>query len=53
MPDHCLKRTSVNLVRTVLLTAVAFFFIGVFPSRAQEAKLALTPPMGWNGWNHF
>jgi alpha-galactosidase len=22
-------------------------------SRAQTAKLAATPPMGWNSWNHF
>jgi len=23
------------------------------PARGQEARLAATPPMGWNSWNHF
>ena len=31
----------------VLLTAVAF------PAQALTNNLALTPPMGWNSWNHF
>lgn len=23
------------------------------PARGQESRLAATPPMGWNSWNHF
>ena len=23
------------------------------PFAAQDKNLALTPPMGWNSWNHF
>ncbi|HTV58811.1 MAG TPA: glycoside hydrolase family 27 protein [Verrucomicrobiae bacterium] len=39
--------------------AVCFLFFAVFafldvsPSIAQSPKLAATPPMGWNSWNHF
>ena len=37
----------------LLTAAVAFFCIFSVPARAQSAKLAATPPMGWNSWNHF
>jgi alpha-galactosidase len=37
------------------LLAVAFcaiLFLGA-PNPAQAPKIAATPPMGWNSWNHF
>src|SRR5690349_11652052 len=37
-----LARTSLSLVAIITLSA---------PLHAQSA--ALTPPMGWNSWNHF
>ena len=36
--------------------AFIFLFLGVGrwqQLRAQDAGVALTPPMGWNSWNHF
>jgi alpha-galactosidase len=39
-----------------LLAAAALAALVVPPAAAQEARgqrLALTPPMGWNSWNHF
>ncbi|HEU4983488.1 MAG TPA: glycoside hydrolase family 27 protein, partial [Acidobacteriaceae bacterium] len=35
------------------LFAVAVVFIAYPAASAQSAKLAATPPMGWNSWNHF
>ncbi len=44
------------------LQSLAFFGVllggvmggsGVCAGQAQTAKLAATPPMGWNSWNHF
>lgn len=33
---------------------ILFVFVAVSPTKAQKFKgLALTPPMGWNSWNHF
>src|SRR5262249_61127357 len=33
----------------ILIFSGLLFSIGV----AQNVKLAATPPMGWNSWNHF
>jgi alpha-galactosidase len=45
------RRTSTMTKRSAWL-AVAVLILW-FPSAAQEANLARTPPMGWNSWNHF
>lgn len=34
----------------VLLSVVSLI---VIPAASQTTQLALTPPMGWNSWNHF
>jgi alpha-galactosidase len=40
--------------RIILAMAVAVFLAGAgLNAGAQEANIALTPPMGWNSWNHF
>jgi alpha-galactosidase len=45
-------RLSLQQPKTgVLLTLLILFFCSGF--RAVPAQLALTPPMGWNSWNHF
>ncbi len=28
-------------------------FVAILAASAQDSKLAPTPPMGWNSWNHF
>jgi len=28
-------------------------FLGAVPAQAASNSVALTPPMGWNSWNHF
>jgi alpha-galactosidase len=35
------------------LTPVAVFGLLLSPLLAQTTKVASTPPMGWNSWNHF
>jgi alpha-galactosidase len=48
--------TERNFKGTVCACFVMIMILaGVFASRAQaqETKVALTPPMGWNSWNHF
>lgn len=35
-----------------MLAALCFLALAS-PTFAQDAKLAATPPMGWNSWNHF
>jgi alpha-galactosidase len=35
------------------LSAVAYSLISACFASAQGAHLAMTPPMGWNPWNHF
>lgn len=54
------KRFSENVmsIGRVPRTYLAFIFlllgIGSWQQlRAQSAGVALTPPMGWNSWNHF
>ena len=32
---------------------VALLAAACLPAAAQHTKLAATPPMGWNSWNHF
>src|ERR1035438_6233843 len=43
------------LARCSIFFCVLFFFLLTFPfpSRALTNGLALTPPMGWNSWNHY
>jgi alpha-galactosidase len=36
-----------------LLLLGALSFLATGSARAQSDKLAATPPMGWNSWNHF
>jgi len=36
-----------------LLLLGALCFLATGSARAQSDKLAATPPMGWNSWNHF
>ncbi len=46
---------SIHRVPQVYL-AIIFLFLGACSwqeLRAQSADVALTPPMGWNSWNHF
>ncbi len=38
------KHKVIRLIAVALLSVVAL---------AQDARLAATPPMGWNSWNHF
>jgi len=33
--------------------ALFALFACAIPSRAQSQRVAATPPMGWNSWNHF
>jgi len=40
-----------TLFRTTLAIALSAFLSG--PLHAQSSSAALTPPMGWNSWNHF
>ncbi len=43
-----------SLGSTVLLgAAIAFFVLFSGSVQAQSARMAATPPMGWNSWNHF
>jgi alpha-galactosidase len=45
-----------NRFSNSLLTVAALAALAVPPAAAQGApgqRLALTPPMGWNSWNHF
>ncbi len=41
--------------RVVAVASFILFHLGVFPNLlAQDCSLlALTPPMGWNSWNHY
>jgi alpha-galactosidase len=42
-------------VRLFLKLCLSISLVGlpICALRAQSAKLAATPPMGWNSWNHF
>ena len=31
----------------------SIIFMAILAASAQDSKLAPTPPMGWNSWNHF
>jgi alpha-galactosidase len=43
-----------QMFRLVLVsTALAFLCMCSSAAEAQSAGLAITPPMGWNSWNHF
>src|SRR5579875_821488 len=43
-----------NLVRRcALFVMFSAFVLLATPLRAQSSGIALTPPMGWNSWNHF
>ena len=47
-----LRAAYLNLVCWV--AAALFALCGSSPAAAQKFPgLALTPPMGWNSWNHF
>jgi len=39
-----------NTFRT--LVHISLVFVGALAASAED-KLAATPPMGWNSWNHF
>ena len=39
--------------RYSLLLALAAFALVSMPLRGQDSGIAMTPPMGWNSWNHF
>ncbi len=47
-----MSNKSVRWVGQALVAAVALCSLGG-PLPAQDPGLALTPPMGWNSWNHF
>ncbi|MGB8475657.1 MAG: glycoside hydrolase family 27 protein [Candidatus Acidiferrum sp.] len=51
MESEFSRKTSAMLLRLAALTLL-LLMIGV-QSRAQTMSVALTPPMGWNSWNHF
>ncbi len=40
-------------LRSLALLSSLFGGLGLCAGQAQTAKLAATPPMGWNSWNHF
>ncbi len=41
-------------IRAIFSVATAFVLAIAGPAHAQkQAGLALTPPMGWNSWNHY
>jgi alpha-galactosidase len=47
---------SVMSIDRIPRTYLALIFLGIGswqPLHAQGAGAALTPPMGWNSWNHF
>lgn len=44
-----LKRGCLAAVLTALLLVLA----SGLAAQAQDSGLAMTPPMGWNSWNHF
>ena len=37
----------------VRIAAVAALILFSLPTPSYAQKAALTPPMGWNSWNHF
>lgn len=39
--------------RCVFFVALAALALVSTPLRGQDAGVAMTPPMGWNSWNHF
>ncbi|GGA66268.1 hypothetical protein GCM10011507_17290 [Edaphobacter acidisoli] len=39
--------------RCALFAALAAFALISTPLRGQSSGIAMTPPMGWNSWNHF
>lgn len=42
-----------HVLQALLSIAFVLFSAGVPLSEGQSRVLALTPPMGWNSWNHF
>ena len=40
-------------LQSFALLSSLFGGLGLCAGQAQTAKLAATPPMGWNSWNHF
>jgi alpha-galactosidase len=49
----CGRRTSARSLSFVLVLLVAVLAVSTAWRSAPRARLALTPPMGWNSWNHF
>jgi alpha-galactosidase len=42
-----------NRIMQAAAGILAVLGVIAFPARGQESRLAATPPMGWNSWNHF
>ncbi|HEV2380215.1 MAG TPA: glycoside hydrolase family 27 protein [Terriglobia bacterium] len=42
-----------NRIMQAAAGIIAVLSVLAFPARGQESRLAATPPMGWNSWNHF
>jgi alpha-galactosidase len=52
----CASRAGKSMLRAILISAAiaAIYVCAVAgPASAQAPKVAATPPMGWNSWNHF
>ena len=52
MNFHSNPKSSCLRSVTLLIAVCAFVLVCSAPAHAQS-KLAATPPMGWNSWNHF
>src|ERR1700722_3072571 len=46
-----MRYVSYRLIFAAVVISGVFFFTSQSP--AQAPKIAATPPMGWNSWNHF
>ena len=47
-------KVSVKILASTLLAVASLAFAAATPPPpAATSQLALTPPMGWNSWNHF
>lgn len=52
MDKACSPRCNRCTLCALILT-LAIILAGPSSMRAQAKKMAATPPMGWNSWNHF
>ena len=47
------SQTRNNFAAMIISLAGLLFLLPALPCPAQSPRVAATPPMGWNSWNHF